>query len=182
MEKSARLLTGTTADSEVRPLLKQHTRHMSLASYDRSSCHAEQAGAFFMACCRGCKGTCQTFSATGLFLVMAVTPLLLARQAQAHSGLVSTAQSLQHHLLPVIEVFSSRQSRPFTNAKTPLNTAPPQPHRNLAASSEAGLTSGLPLSASFGRVLPNMVKSLKLNKHCSIHLASIMTSTSCSLP
>lgn len=47
VETSARLLSSTTADGKVTPLLKQHTRSMSLASHDHSSCHAGQAGAFF---------------------------------------------------------------------------------------------------------------------------------------
>lgn len=133
-------------------------------------------------------GVCRLHSvhATGLFPVMAINLLLLAH---AHSGLVSRAQSLQHQLCqsPWFSVlsfpsFTQRWPLPFANTKTALVPAPLQPHRNLAASSEAGLTMGLPASASFGTALPNIVKSLNLNKHCSMHLASIMTSTSRCLP
>lgn len=51
-------------------------------------------------------GACRLHSvhATGLFPVMAINLLLLA---QAHSGLVSRAQSLQHQLLPIIMVCSA---------------------------------------------------------------------------
>lgn len=47
VKTSARLLTDTAADNKVKPSLKQHTRGMSLASHDHSSCHAGQAGPFF---------------------------------------------------------------------------------------------------------------------------------------
>jgi len=192
VETSARLLSSTTADGKVTPLLKQHTRSMSLASHDHSS-DAGQAGAFSwlvseaarkFAC--WCLPLANFFVyATGLFPVMAINLLLLTRQPQGHSGLVSRAQSLQ--LLPVIIVFVSALLlalglSSLTDARTSLDSLPLQPHRNLAASSEAGLTIGVPDSASFSGALPIMVKSLNLNKHCSMHLASIMTSTSRSLP